>query len=179
MEKNLKIKMKRVFLIACFALVTLFAGCGLKPVYYPQYYNNQAPNPVDVPSNPSVSSASQVQTLLLFGGPSHKVFLGCLNCGKYDLNSVWNKFGTYGGRYSSFSIWNKYGTYGSIYSNESPWNKFAQSPPAIVDRDGNFYGYFTANKYLHNRTTIKVFTDILDSGDSFLENYENHVDGMH
>ena len=88
------------------------------------------------------------QELLLYGGEDHDEFLGCLNCSKYDSDSICNKHGK-GSKYNSESIINKYGTYGSKYSSSSPWNKYSSSNsvPVLVDPNGNFYGYFTINKY--------------------------------
>ena len=110
-------------------------------------------------------AASQTTDLLLFGGRNHKTFLGCLNCGQYDSNSVCNNYGTYGSRYQSDSIWNAYGTYGSKYSSESPWNKYGSDAPVIVDRKGGFYGYFSSNRYLSKRTTIKDLVALADAAD--------------
>jgi hypothetical protein len=88
------------------------------------------------------------QQLLLYGGTGHDEFLGCLNCNKNDSASVCNKYGK-GSKYDGNSIFNKYGTFGSKYSSSSPWNKYSSdnSVPVIFDPDGNFYGYFTINKY--------------------------------
>ena len=87
--------------------------------------------------------------LLLFGGSGHDVFLGCLNCPEYSSDSVCNRYGTHGSHYSDTSIWNQYGTFGSKYHSSSPWNRYssADSVPVLVDRSGNFYGYFTINPY--------------------------------
>ena len=106
------------------------------------------------------------QTLLIFGGKNHDEFLGCLNCNKYDKSSIWNAYGDNGSKYNSKSIWNKYGNYGGNYSNESPFNKYASNPPVLVDKDGNFYGYFTAVKYFSKRTDNKLALFIV-------ENWEN------
>ncbi len=94
-----------------------------------------------------LSLTVQAQTLLIFGGRDHKVFLGCLNCSEYDSSSVWNEYGNYGSPYGSRSIWNEYGEYGSEYGNYSPWNEYALYPPVVVDAEGNFYGYLTVNDY--------------------------------
>ena len=67
------------------------------------------------------------QTLYIYGGSDHDVFLGCLNSNKYDSKSIWNEYGTYGSKYNSKSIWNEYGTYGSSYSAYSPWNKIGRA----------------------------------------------------
>lgn len=105
---------------------------------------------------------AQDKALLLFGGRDHKTFLGCLNCGKYDSGSACNKYGDHGSKYSNASIWNKYGNFGGRYSSESPFNRYASNPPAIVDRDGSFYGYLTADKYNSKRTRIKVLVALTD-----------------
>ena len=104
----------------------------------------------------SFSGVTSAQTLHLYGGKNHNVYLGCLNCDKYDSNSVWNLFGAYGNKYNSSSIWNKYGDYGDKYSDTSPWNGYASNPPVVVDKQGNFYGYFTVNAYKNNRAEFKL-----------------------
>jgi hypothetical protein len=103
----------------------------------------------------NVAFAQSNVALLLFGGSDHKTFLGCLKRNQYDSGSICNKYGQQGSKYASESIWNKYGNFGSKYSNESPRNKYASEPPVIVDKDGNFYGYLTANQYNPQRTRIK------------------------
>lgn len=98
-----------------------------------------------------ISFNSISQTLHLYGGSNHDVYLGCLNCSSYDNNSIWNEYGKYGSSYNTISIWNEYGTYGSEYNSLSPWNEYSSNPPVIVDKDGAFYGYFTLNKYKSKR----------------------------
>jgi len=119
---------------------------------------------------------AQNAALLLFGGSGHKTFLGCLNCGKYDSGSVCNKYGQHGSKYASESIWNKYGNFGSKYSNESPWNRYASEPPAIVDREGNFYGYLTANQYNSKRTRIKSLVALSDLWEEITDDPEAIAD---
>lgn len=109
-----------------------------------------------------VPVSAQNKALLLFGGEDHKTFLGCLNCSKLSPNSVCNKFGTYGSKFQADSIWNQFGTYGSKFSTDSPWNKFSTSAPIVVDSDGGSYGYFSANKFHHDRTRIKSLLEVLD-----------------
>lgn len=94
-------------------------------------------------SNPAWS-----QELLIFGGSGHDQFLGCFNCNKYDSDSICNEYGA-GNEYNSNSIFNEYGTFGNEYSSSSPWNEYSSSNdvPVLVDRQGNFYGYLTINKY--------------------------------
>ncbi|WP_312296585.1 hypothetical protein [Chryseobacterium sp.] len=96
------------------------------------------------------------QTLHLYGGADQDQYLGCLNCDNFDKNSIWNKFSDYGNVYSSKSIWNTYGNYGSSYSTYSPWNAYASYPPAIVDQDGNFFGFLTLNPYKSERSELEL-----------------------
>jgi hypothetical protein len=125
----------------------------------------------------SVQAQSNV-TLLLFGGDSHKTFLGCLSCNKYDPGSICNKYGQQGSKYNSESIWNKYGSYGSKYSSQSPWNRYAPEPPAIVDKDGNFYGYLTANQYNPKRTRIKLYVQLTDLWEEITDDPEPVADRL-
>lgn len=84
-----------------------------------------------------------------------KTYLGELTpSDEYGKDSIWNEYGNYGSKYSSTSIWNKYGDYGSKYSDTSAFYKYANNPPVIVDRNGKFIGYLTANKYKTDGFTI-------------------------
>ncbi|MCQ9637980.1 hypothetical protein MP478_01160 [Chryseobacterium sp. WG14] len=96
------------------------------------------------------------QTLSLYGGSDQDQYLGCLNCDTFNKDSVWNTYGDYGNVYSSKSIWNSYGNYGSSYSTCSPWSSYASYPPAIIDQDGNFYGYLTLNTYKSERSGLEL-----------------------
>lgn len=103
-----------------------------------------------------LASITNGQTLHLYGGNNHDVYLGCLNCDSYDSNSIWNEYGTYGNSYNSKSIWNEYGTYGNEYNSNSPWNEYSNDSPVVVDKDGDFYGYFTLNEYRSKRADFKL-----------------------
>jgi len=102
------------------------------------------------------------QELHIYGGQSHDVYLGCLNCNKFNSNSIWYAYGTYGSKYNTNSIWNNYGTYGGKYGTYSPFNSSATYPPVIVDKQGNFYGYFTVNKYKSNRAEFDIVITIYE-----------------
>lgn len=109
-----------------------------------------------------VSRAQNPKALLLFGGEDHKTFLGCLNCVDTSAISVCNDIGKYGSDIAPDSIWNDIGTYGSDISVYSPWDDISQDAPIIVDKDGNSYGYFSANNIHHDRTHIGWLVTILD-----------------
>lgn len=112
------------------------------------------------------------QTLYIYGGEDHDVFLGKLNASKYDSKSIWNEYGTYGSEYNTNSIWNEYGTYGSAYSSYSPFNSYASYPPVIVDEEGNFYGYFTVNKYKSKRANFDLVNIICEYYESIREDVD-------
>lgn len=111
-----------------------------------------------------IAPAARAETpeLHLYGGEGIKEFLGCLNCSSYDPRSVCSEYGEHGSLFASFSIWNQYGIYGSVHSEQSPWSKHAWAVPLIRDGEGNFYGYFTANRTQEERTEIKSLLDLLN-----------------
>ncbi|MEJ8304336.1 hypothetical protein [Saccharibacillus sacchari] len=83
-------------------------------------------------------------------------FLGTLSTNRYDSDSIFNKYGSYGSKYSSTSIWDPYGTYGSKYSIDSAFNKYSTSPPIIV-YNGQVIAYVSVNKYLRGRSRLTNF----------------------
>jgi len=102
--------------------------------------------------------------LLIFGDSNHKKFLGVLTKDQYNTDSICNRYGTYGSEYNSDSIWDRYSSYGDRYSDTSPWNPYASEPPVIVDRQGNFYGYFTINQNKNpSKGLIEFFNAVRDS----------------
>ena len=97
-------------------------------------------------ATPSISSAND---LLLYGGSGQNEFLGCLVCNEFSAESVCNGFSRYGNEFGS-NMWNEFSSpYGNEYSSSSPWNEYSSSNsvPVLLDRQGNFYGYFTINQY--------------------------------
>ena len=95
------------------------------------------------PNNPAVAAGSE---LLVFGGNGHHVFLGCLSCSKYDTDSVFNTYGTYGSRLSPESLLNPHSDYGSRDSPHGACSPYATDPPVVADRAGRHYGRLTVNK---------------------------------
>lgn len=92
------------------------------------------------------TAIAQSKDVLIFGGDGHKQFLGCLTCGEFATDSVWNEFSSYGWR-NSFAIWNPFGDYKNPYSSYSACNDYASDPPVLVDRTGGFYGRLSTNSY--------------------------------
>jgi len=124
----------------------------------------------------TITTIASSQTLHLYGGKNHDVYLGCLNCDKYNSNSIWNAYGTYGSKYNSNSIWNAYGTYGSKYNSYSPWNAYSSDPPVVVDKEGNFYGYFTVNAYKDKRADFGLALTIYKYYDLIMDDVSKWYD---
>lgn len=118
------------------------------------------------------------QHLLLYGGKDNETYLGCVTCNKFDKESIWNKYGTYGSKYNKISIWNEYGTYGSKYNNYSPWNDYGKNPPMVVDENGDFYGYFSTNEFIKKRTKNEWLIDILDNWEWIMANFDEYVKNL-
>jgi hypothetical protein len=86
------------------------------------------------------------EELRVFGGENNKTFLGCLSCPETDLDSLFNRFGTYGSRFAANSILNRFGPFGSRFAPFSPCNVDSTTPPVIVDDEGEDYGELTLNR---------------------------------
>jgi len=82
---------------------------------------------------------------MVFGGPGHKTYLGCLSCSSYSSESLFNSYGNYGSPYSATSILNAYSEYGSSYGAYSACNPYASDPPVIVNSGGKYYGRLTVS----------------------------------
>jgi hypothetical protein len=91
-------------------------------------------------------SQENERKLMIFGGPDHGTYLGCLSCQETARDSVLNELGQYGSPYRPESIWNHYKQFGSPYSLYSACNELATDPPVIVDQDGTAYGRLTLNR---------------------------------
>ncbi|QHW33835.1 hypothetical protein GZH47_25580 [Paenibacillus rhizovicinus] len=95
------------------------------------------------------TSTNTTKTFPLLYSNDGKVYLGKLSTNKYDSDSIFNTYGTYGSKYSTTSIWNEYGTYGGSYSSDSAFNKFTSTPPEIVYQN-KILGYVTTNSTISN-----------------------------
>jgi len=84
--------------------------------------------------------------LRVFGGPGHAAYLGCLNCGNGEADSVFAGGGTYNGEPIGPSIVNPSSTFVSPYSAYSACNPFATDPPVVVDELGTYYGRLTVSQ---------------------------------
>lgn len=110
----------------------------------------------------SLSHAIRPDELYLYGGRNQDVYLGCVTCGCYEAQSIWNSVGIYGSKNGAQSIWNEYGIYGSDYSSESAFNENATDPPVMKDAAGNFYGYLTLDRFKQGRMENDLFLQVYE-----------------
>ena len=119
--------------------------------------------------NKTTSNSDAQSTILhLVADDDKNTYLGILG-NENELDSVANKYGTYGSPYSVNSIMNKYGTYGSDYSMYSPFNQYGTRAPWIVADDGTKVARLSVNKYASGVTeesynlavTLKAWRDSL------------------
>jgi hypothetical protein len=98
--------------------------------------------------------------LLVFGGASHEVFLGCLS-DEHRPDSVFNMVGEHGSDLSPTSMRNKFAPYGSNYDDTSACNPSATHPPVVLAADGKSLGLLSMNPSLKRRITAPSVTDWL------------------
>ncbi len=101
-------------------------------------------------AEPAAEGSAADNDLLLFGGASHEVFLGCL-CDGERSDSVFNLAGEHGSDLSPASIRNKFSPYGSNHDDTSPCNPKATRPPVVVASNGKSLGLLTVNTSLKRR----------------------------
>jgi hypothetical protein len=111
------------------------------------------------PASDAATSSADFE-LLIFGGPSHEVFLGCL-CDERRADSVFNLVGQYGSDTSPTSIRNKFEPYGSNQEETSACNAAATRPPIVVSSDGKSLGLLTMNSSLKKRISSPSVGDWL------------------
>lgn len=92
------------------------------------------------PAGANAQSTALLQPRMqIYGGPLHREFLGCLNCGLYDVHSVWNGYGPFGwdNGYRSSS---RYAVYWQPQGRYSACDPFAADPPILIDTSRHDYG---------------------------------------
>ena len=99
-----------------------------------------------------IASTTANAKTMLYGGPDHSQYLGCLECNEFSSEFICNGFGPYGNVDSAKGMFNEYAGFGNEYNSKSPWNEYSSSNevPILVDEEGNFLGYFTINSTRRN-----------------------------
>lgn len=79
------------------------------------------------------------QQYLIYAGPLHRDYIGCLNCDQFDTNSVWDGYGALGWG-NAFSDASHFAAYRAPHGRYSACDAFAADPPILIDRSLNHYG---------------------------------------
>ena len=82
--------------------------------------------------------------ITVMGGPGYAVQLGCFSCLKFELESVFNKYGHFGSK-GQHTLWDPCGEYASANSEYSACNPNAESPPIFVNEYGEEIGRLSVN----------------------------------
>lgn len=96
------------------------------------------------PAHADASVCPVLRGAAIIAQDNQNTFLGKV-ANKYDSDSIFNKYGSYGGRYSSESIWNQFGVFGNKFNIHSPHNQFSTNPPMLI-KSGKVIGYLSANR---------------------------------
>lgn len=87
--------------------------------------------------------------IVLKAGPRQAVELGLLSGNKFEMASVYNRYGLFGLKAEN-SIWHPCGLYASPQSDYSACNPTAKNPPIIVNGIGLELGVLTINELIEN-----------------------------
>ena len=108
----------------------------------------------------NAASAQEYHKIVLFGGASHDIYLGCLNCTQSARDSIFNVLGPYGHCPGPFSDnifcrgpFKEFGSTGPFH-NHSACASSPSDPPAIVDEQGNYYGRFSLGDPFGHRDSV-------------------------
>lgn len=77
--------------------------------------------------------------LQIYGGNLHHEYLGCLNCDRYDVNSVWNGYGPFGWD-NGYIDQSHFSAYFEAHGHFSACDPYAKDPPILIDMSRNSYG---------------------------------------
>ena len=117
-------------------------------------------------SNQSINASNLYEIIFLLKGASvfaqddEQTYLGKIN-DKYNSESIFNEYGTYGNEYSSSSIWNEYSKFGNEYNSLSPFNDYSSLPPIII-KNGKIIGYLTTNEFMQGAISPYVLKELKD-----------------
>lgn len=169
----------RTFVLALPVACALLAGCSAESTddaaEVAAAQRTSAPPPPSAPADAgradAAPAAARDETRTVSAREDVWIFsadlrtkLGCITCGRFDSDSVWNPYGSYGSQYGANSLWNKFGTYGSPYSSSSPWNAFASSPPVLYNADRSAYYGVLTSAYGSGRTRLYDAERLLAGG---------------
>lgn len=92
---------------------------------------------------PPVDSWGQGTTIRramhIWGGPLYREYLGCLNCDKLDVSSVFNTYGAMGWE-NEYGTHSRFARYRAKHNRYSACDPYAPEPPILKDTSLTHYG---------------------------------------
>lgn len=95
--------------------------------------------PLFAPARAEAQGAITQPRMQIYGGPLHRDYLGCLNCDRFDVNSVWNGYSPFGWD-NGYANASHFSTYRAPQGRYSACDPFAADPPILKDTSGKDYG---------------------------------------
>lgn len=75
----------------------------------------------------------------IWGGPLHREYLGCLNCDRLDVSSVFNTYGAMGWE-NEYANHSRFSRYRAAHGRYSACDPHAGDPPILKDTSLTNYG---------------------------------------
>lgn len=108
----------------------------------------------------AISRYAELKGAKVYAQDDKKTYLGKI-ADRYDSESIFNEFGTYGSKYSSSCIWNEHSAFGNKHSSLSPFND-SSSKPATIVKDDKVVGYLTTNKAVNGGISPYMLKSLKD-----------------
>jgi hypothetical protein len=80
--------------------------------------------------------ATRPDALLIFGGPGHKTFIGCICDGEQSIALEGGTYGPQGFNPDNASLWSPFGLFHDRFGDYSACARFVKDPPIVVTPDG-------------------------------------------
>jgi hypothetical protein len=77
--------------------------------------------------------------MMIYAGPLHREYLGCLNCYPYNERSVWNNFSPFGWG-NDYPLMSHFQDYRAPHGRYSACDPHAADPPILLDINHTNYG---------------------------------------
>ena len=90
-------------------------------------------------------SAITQPRLQIYAGSQHRDYLGCLNCDRFDTNSIWNGYGPFGWD-NGYVGQSRFHGYFQPHGQFSACDPFAADPPLLIDAANTQYSRLNVSK---------------------------------
>lgn len=93
-----------------------------------------------VPSHPGVAQAPvNKPPILIYAGPLHRDYIGCLDCDQFDGSSIWNDYSSFG-LGNAYPYLTHYANYHAAHGRYSACDPLAEDPPVMINNSHQSFG---------------------------------------